>query len=118
MNEQNLKIPTSDEARELGRRGGIASGEARREKKRIADALRAVLSEDAGNGLTRREAIVVKVLKRLYDEGDIYQLKVLAEILGETEQNININSSERPLTPDEAKRMIAEYNAKYGDNGK
>ena len=28
----NLKVPTSEEARKYGRKGGIASGKARREK--------------------------------------------------------------------------------------
>ena len=31
-NDGNLRIPTSDEAREIGKKGGIASGKARREK--------------------------------------------------------------------------------------
>ena len=31
-NEQNLRVPTSEEAREIGRKGGIRSGEVRREK--------------------------------------------------------------------------------------
>ena len=31
--KDNLIVPTSDEAREYGRKGGIASGEARRAKK-------------------------------------------------------------------------------------
>lgn len=35
-NEQNLRVPTSEEAREIGRKGGIASGKARREKKTLA----------------------------------------------------------------------------------
>ena len=36
-NEQNLQpVRTESEARELGRRGGIASGKARREKKTLA----------------------------------------------------------------------------------
>ena len=32
-NEQNLRVPTSKEAREIGRKGGIASGKARKEKR-------------------------------------------------------------------------------------
>lgn len=35
-NEQNLRVPTSEEAREIGRKGGIASGKARRERKTLA----------------------------------------------------------------------------------
>ena len=32
-NEQNLRVPSSDEARQIGRKGGIASGKARRAKR-------------------------------------------------------------------------------------
>ena len=87
MNEQNL-IPNSErtpeQLREQTRKGGIASGKARRERKTIASALRQVLDEQAnGSGLTRMEAIVAKVVKRLYDEGNIKDVKTLTEILGE-----------------------------------
>lgn len=48
MNEENL-IPfserTKEEARELGRKGGIASGEARRRKRSIKDSLDILLSQ-------------------------------------------------------------------------
>ena len=38
MNDGNLKRPSSEEARELGRRGGIASGIARRRRKALREA--------------------------------------------------------------------------------
>lgn len=44
MNDGNLKRPSSDEARELGRRGGIASGIARRRRKALREALDVYLS--------------------------------------------------------------------------
>lgn len=82
---------SKEEARERGRAGGVASGAARRERKTIADALRLVLAEKANEqGLTRQELIVAKVVKRLYDEGDIRDLKILADVLGESEQTINL----------------------------
>ena len=94
MNESNL-IPnserTAERRQEIARAGGIASGKARREKKSIADALRSILDERANEtGLTKREAIVARVIHRLRDKGDVYQLKVLADILGESEQTINV----------------------------
>lgn len=33
---ENLRVPTSEEARRIGRKGGIASGKARNEKKRMS----------------------------------------------------------------------------------
>lgn len=44
MNDGNLKRPSSDEARELGRRGGVASGIARRRRKALREALDVYLS--------------------------------------------------------------------------
>ena len=94
-NEQNLVPFTSDQSREKaaknGAAGGIASGKARREKKTLADALRKVLDEkDAGTGLTRRELIAAKVLRKLFDDGDIRDVKALAEVLGELKQTFDV----------------------------
>ena len=94
-NEKNL-IPNSErtpkQRQEIARKAGIASGAARREKKTLAETLRLVLEEKIGEGseLSKREAIVAKVVKRLYDEGDIRDLKILADVLGESEQTINL----------------------------
>lgn len=38
-NEKNLRVPTSEEARKIGRKGGKASGKSRREKKTIQNIL-------------------------------------------------------------------------------
>lgn len=82
---------TKEEQREIARQGGIASGKARRERKTIADALRKVLDEKANEeGMTRQEAIVARVVRRLFDDGDIRDLKTLSDLLGESVQNINV----------------------------
>lgn len=48
-NEQNLRVPTSSEARENGKKGGIASGKARRKKADFQKALKLVLSSEVSN---------------------------------------------------------------------
>lgn len=48
-NEQNLRVPSSKEARELGRKGGIASGKARRRKADLKRAFNTILKADAAN---------------------------------------------------------------------
>ena len=48
-NEQNLKVPSSEEARELGRKGGIASGKARRRKADLKRAFNTILKADVAN---------------------------------------------------------------------
>lgn len=68
-NEQNLKPfteRTKSEQREISRKGGIASGEARRRKKEFRELFESILSEDGGavNGqkVTRKEAIATKAI--------------------------------------------------------
>lgn len=48
-NEQNLRVPSSKEARELGRKGGIASGKARRRKADLKRAFNTILKADVAN---------------------------------------------------------------------
>ena len=48
-NEGNLRVPTSEEAREYGRRGGIASGKARKRKANMKKTLEALLVSKVAN---------------------------------------------------------------------
>jgi hypothetical protein len=48
-NEGNLRVPTSEEAREYGRRGGIASGKTRKRKANIKKTLEALLVSKVSN---------------------------------------------------------------------
>lgn len=83
------------EARELGRAGGIASGEARRRKKTIAAALRKVLEEKTSpdSDETRLDAITRKALYDLHQNPSMKGLKILTEILGELDVNLNLGES-------------------------
>lgn len=44
-NPQNLRTPTSEEARIIGRKGGLASAQSRRNIKSIAEAIKAYLGD-------------------------------------------------------------------------
>lgn len=48
--KENLRVPSSDEARENGRKGGIASAKSRREKKAMRETLEALLSMQMKSG--------------------------------------------------------------------
>lgn len=48
-NEGNLRVPTSEEAREYGRRGGIASGKVRKRKANMKKTLEALLVSKVSN---------------------------------------------------------------------
>ena len=74
-----------------------------KERKTIAEALRKILDEPIAKGSrqTKLDGISIKVIKKLFDDPDIRDLKALAEILGELKQTINaegmtlnINASE------------------------
>ena len=98
-NEKNLinrgatQFRSGEEAVKNGHKGGKASGESRRRKKNTIEAIRAVLAENAGGGLTKLEVIAARVIKRLADEGDIRDYKVLADILGEAKQTVKLEGN-------------------------
>lgn len=100
-NEENLKIiRTENEAREKGRKGGIASGKARREKKAIKDIVEIVLQMPLQNGkktsvesiknlasakgqnISVQEALVLKLTQKALS-GDIKALRLLLEMAGQ-----------------------------------
>lgn len=81
-NEQNLRTPSTEEARKIGRKGGIASGKARREKATMLATLKKLLDEDAGNGMTYREKVTVGLLKGAM-KGNAVNYKTIIELLGE-----------------------------------
>lgn len=76
-NEQNLRTPTSTEARERGRKGGIASGKARRERKTLKDELLLLLQEDDNN-----TKISVALLNKAL-MGDIQAFTTIRDTIGE-----------------------------------
>lgn len=97
-NEQNLRVPTSSEARRNGKKGGIASGIARREKKTVQKILNDFLSTAAKDnpqvaklaakmGLKSDDSIkdlftIVCTLNTLKD-GNLSDLERLSKLLGE-----------------------------------
>ena len=80
-NEQNLRVPTSEEAREIGRKGGIASGKARREKKTLAqigDMIGALDIKSEKNRAILREAGITDE-DMINDVGMMFRLKLKAQ---------------------------------------
>ena len=83
---------TSDQSRtqaaKNGRKGGIASGEAKRERKDMRYFAKIVLDElvkdkKSGADLPTRYAALKSVLKKVLKEGDHNALKTLAQLAGE-----------------------------------
>lgn len=96
-NEENLRTPTTKEAREIGRKGGIASGKARREKrdrKQRAAELFDLTMQGAGvekikkffgihEDLTAYETMVLSCFMKAMQKGDANALEKLLKISGE-----------------------------------
>ena len=102
MNEENL-IPISErsteEVREMGRKGGIASGKARRERKALKEALLVALDIEKGDKTVQE--IGVEALLQKFMSGDIQAFTTVRDTIGEkptdkveaavnSEVNINI----------------------------
>ena len=96
----NLRVPTSEEAREIGRKGGIASAKARRKRKAMKETLDSLLSmtlkdnEAAnieeiqsvaslkGKNLTVQEAIIFAQIQKAL-KGDTRAMLLVFEMLGD-----------------------------------
>ena len=77
-NESNLKpVRSKEEAREKGRKGGIASGKARRERKTLKDELLALL--EAGD--TQKNLSLALIQQAL--DGNTKAFEVIRDTVGE-----------------------------------
>lgn len=92
MNDENLvPVKSTSEAREKGRKGGIASGKARREKKTFRELIEKYLNEPAtinGERTTRKAVAAVKAAKlitedKLKPDEFIRALALIRDTLGE-----------------------------------
>ncbi len=84
MNEENL-IPTNkrskEEVREIGRKGGIASGKARQEKKMLKDLLEDALSK--GTETDNEYVNITLALIREANKGNVKAYEVIRDTLGQ-----------------------------------
>lgn len=85
MNEENL-IPFSErsksEAREKGKKGGRASGAARRRRRTLKDGLKALLVEKDLNGKTVQENIELALIDAAM-KGDVKAFLAIRDTIGE-----------------------------------
>lgn len=76
-NIDNLRAPTSEEARERGRKGGLKSGEIRRARKTLKEELLALLSEG-----DIQEKISLAILEKA-KAGDTKAYEIIRDTVGE-----------------------------------
>lgn len=98
-NTEGNRFKSNGEATEAGRKGGIASNEVQRRKRLLREVLREELDKETaqGSGVTKMEAVVAAAVQNEYKKASAKGLKILTEILGEMEVNINVRESHRPL---------------------
>ena len=112
-NEQNLRVPTSSEARENGKKGGIASGEARRAKKSLREAMQILMDADLmgkdGKTMTGTEAMAAKAFQAAL-KGDWKAWELVRDTAGQ-------KPVERVMVADVEASVIADVEAmvKGGD---
>lgn len=130
MNDNLIPITSEEEAREKGRLGGIASGEARRKKKLIKEQLELLLSlplkdenakrklEQIGidaDNLDNQMAMVISLWNKAL-KGDVQAFNSIRDSVGEKPsdvvENINYTKEEaekyKELSIEELKRLAGE----------
>lgn len=99
-NPQNLKVPTSEQARENGRKGGIASARKKAERKSMAETLEILMKMPMENGpvesvsgmesakdmkgrnVTMGDRLMVTVMSKAL-KGDMKAVEFIRDMLGE-----------------------------------
>ena len=85
----NLRTPTTEQAREIGRKGGLASAKARAEKKQLKELLELALSQPSEivDGEDNYTAITAALVQKAI-QGDTKAYEVIRDTLGQkpTEQ--------------------------------
>lgn len=90
----SMATKTPEERRELGRRGGIASGIAKRENKRFCQIIDEVfrrVEKYNGEDLTLKEKAVLKAAEQAA-KGNLEALELLAKLNGESKEQIQIQA--------------------------
>lgn len=88
---------TTEEQSEIARKGGIASGKARREKATMKYILEKMLQEKTNKGRTYEESIALGLIANAIDKskgGSPEAYKTIAKMLGELETNENTETKE------------------------
>lgn len=111
--EENLTPARSkEEARERGKRGGIASGKARKKKKEFRDVFQALLDGKEAYGadekkITGTEALAMSVFRQAL-KGDLRAFEIIRDTVGQKPaERVEVAAIDQ-ATKDDVERMISE----------
>lgn len=115
MNQENL-IPfnelTEEKQRELARKGGIASGKARKEKKLLKDELAILMETINKDGKTYQELISTALVKEAL-KGNTKAYEIIRDTMGQKpKEEINltgeVNNPYSELTTEELRKLAGD----------
>jgi hypothetical protein len=111
-NPQNLKIPTSEEARRNGAKGGRASVEARKKKKLLRECLQELMQMEynTSQGKKSGSEMLSAMLMKKAMSGDIKAFEVLRDTAGE-------KPVDKVMVADVDKSVIDEVEKMVNDTG-
>lgn len=98
MNDENLisiADRPEDEKREITRKGGQASGEARRQRKTMRERLEYLMTTPNAQGIEHGEAIAETLIKCATD-GNIKAAKLIGDYCGDFKQRIEVEDTTDP----------------------
>ena len=92
------RFAAGEDAKENGRKGGLTFARNNERRRLLKEELRDILDEETtkGSGITKMQAVIQNVLKNTLSKGTVKDLKIIAEVLGEMEINVNLNQTEKP----------------------
>lgn len=115
MNKENL-IPNSErtpsELKEMTRKGGIASGESRREKKKVAELVRIYMSmpsESGKEGKTMMDDFIENALKNSTGVATLDDVIKLQRIIGEDVTKIQVETDDTAVQVAQELKEIFGY---------
>ena len=93
-NKKNLRQLSTSEAREIGKKGGIKSGEKRREQKKFREIFELLLNKqstnDKGETATIKEVIAINTVAKAV-KGDLRAVELIKDVLGENNKKNDEN---------------------------
>lgn len=116
LNTQNLRVPTSEEARENGRKGGLASAAARKKRKAMREVLNDLLD------LPMREADPDNKLKSFADFAagknvTVEQAMLMAQLIKAIKGDTKAATFVRDTAGEKILRDAGDNNTEFADDG-
>ena len=101
-NLKSLADRTTEEQREIARKGGIASGEVRRKKKRFKELFEMVLDEKNAEG-EKNDVAIVKAMVKKATKGSVMAFESIRDTTGEIVGALDIDTED--ITSEQIDKM-------------